>query len=251
MFRLGAGERVRRAAQFLAAGAVILHFAGLIAQTASSGALPLSGLGPALSSLAFFVGLLAVAVVGLTGEPSMLLPTLPVAVALLGGALLAGFGSLTPSSVAGSGWFLLHTALSLLGLALLAVAVASSVLYLLQHRALKERRFGVIFQFVPPLEQLDRLNRLALAGGFPALTVGIALAVGSALDSVGPAGPHPAHIVWGLVSWAALGLVAAFRVAGRLQGRRAAYATAGLVVGIAVAYLVLTAVFGTGAGRFL
>src|SRR2546422_3008076 len=66
-----------------------------------------------------------------------------------------------------------HVTLSVLGIALLALAFVSAALYLLQFRELKTKRFGQVFQLFPPLERLDRLNYGALAIAFPPLTVGL------------------------------------------------------------------------------
>lgn len=246
----GAGRPVGGLAVWGAAAAVALHFAALVTYGAATGALPVSGLGPALSSLAFLVGLLTLAILWLTREPSIVLVASPLMVGPLAIALLAGFGHVPASPVPEGGWFILHTALSLLGLALLAMAFVAAALYLAQHRELKGRRFGVIFQFVPPLEQLDRLNHLALITGFPALTIGVLLAVGY-LRGAGGLGVELVHLSWGLLSWLVLGCVAALRISGRLRGKRAAYASVGGFAAVALTYLILLVISGEGGSRFL
>ena len=140
-------------AAFTAVGA---HFAALLVYARNTGALPLSGLAPALSSLAFLVGLQALLVLWLTRERAIALVAAPLIAVLLVAALSAGFGATAPGASSRGGWFVLHVGASLLGLALIAVAFAASALYLLQHRELKARRFGAVFQVFPPLEQLDR-----------------------------------------------------------------------------------------------
>lgn len=234
----------------LAAAAVAAHFVALVGYAHVAGTLPLAGLGPSLSSLAFLVGLLVLATLWLTREPSFVLVALPLVVAPLAVAVLGEAAPAAAAPAALGPWFDLHVAASLLGLALLAVAFVAAALYVLQHRALKQRRFGVIFQFFPPLEQLDRLNHLALLAGFPALTVGILLAVGVAGRAGEGLGVSPAHLGWGLASWAVLGGVAVLRFLGRLRGRRAALASIAGFLLIAAAYLVLLAT-GGGQARFL
>lgn len=248
--RLG-GRPVAGLALWGAAGAVALHFAALVVYGTAAGALPVSGLGPALSSLAFLVGLLTLAILWLTREPSIVLVASPLVIAPLGIALLAGFGRVPASPAPEGGWFILHTAFSLLGLALLAMAFVAAALYVLQHRELKGRRFGVIFQFVPPLEHLDRLNHLALLTGFPALTIGVLLAVGYLRGAGGGIGVEAAHLGWGLLSWLVLGCVAALRMTGRLRGKRAAYASIGGFAAVALTYLILLVISGEGGSRFL
>lgn len=234
----------------LAIAAVAAHFVALVGYARVAGALPLAGLGPSLSSLAFLFGLLVLATLWLTREPSFALVALPLVVGPLGVAVLGEFAPVRAAPAPMGAWFDLHVASSLLGLALLAVAFVAAALYVLQHRALKQRRFGVIFQFFPPLEQLDRLNHLALLAGFPALTAGILLAVGVASRAGTGLGVTPAHLGWGLASWAVLGGIAVLRLLGRLRGRRAAVASIGGFLVIAAAYLLLLAT-GGGEARFL
>jgi ABC-type uncharacterized transport system permease subunit len=141
----------------------------------------------------------------------------------------------------------LHVAASLLGLALMAVAFAAAALYLLQHRELKQRRFGAAFQFLPPLEQLDRLNHLALVVGFPVLTLGVILAARNIGDFTGGAA---VHLGWGLLAWLVLGGIAAARMRGWLVGRRAAQVSIFGFAAVAATYLVLVA-FSGGGSRFI
>lgn len=242
---------VRGAPALVAAcAAVALHFAALLAYARNTGALPLSGLAPALSSLAFLVGLLALLVLWLTRERAMALVAAPLVIVLLLAALSAGFGTTSQEAPSRSSWFVLHVGASLLGLALIAVAFAASALYLLQHRELKARHFGPIFQVFPPLQQLDRINYIALVLGFPTLTLGVVLGAGYLGLEAGIGLIGPAHLGVGLGAWVVLGTMAGLRLAGRLRGRRAALGSITGFVLIAASYTAL-AVLQHGFRRFL
>lgn len=232
----------------LTGAAGVAHFAGLIAYVRAFGALPLTGFAPSVSSLAFLLGLLALGIQWLTRENAIVLVAGPLIAGAMTAALVSGFGP-APDGPRGEGtWFVIHAGASLLGLALMAVSFAAAALYLVQHRVLKRREFGVLFQFLPPLEQLDRLNHLALVIGFPVLTVGVVLAAGY-LGQSASTGTRAAHLGWGLLSWAILGAIAALRFRGALTGRRAAKASVLGFSAVATIYLVLV-VLGSG-GRFL
>lgn len=222
-----------------ASAAVTLHFAALLAYARSTGAVPLAGVAPALSSFAFLIGLLALLVLWLTRERAIALVAAPLVVLLLAASLSTGFGPIPPEAVPRGAWFMLHVGTSLLGLALLAVAFAASALYLLQHRELKARRFGAVFQVFPPLEQLDRLNYFALVLGFPTLTLGVVLGAGYFGLEVGVRTIGPAHLAVGLSAWAMLGAIAGLRLAGRLRGRRAAVGSIAGFVLVAAGYATL------------
>lgn len=222
-----------------ASTAVVLHFAALLAYARSTGAVPLAGVAAALSSFAFLIGLLGLLVLWLTRERAIALVASPLVCLLLVASLVTGFGPVAPDVVPRGTWFMLHVGTSLLGLALLAVAFAASALYLLQHRELKARRFGAVFQVFPPLEQLDRLNYIALVLGFPMLTLGVVLGAGYFGLEVGVRAMGPAHLAVGLSAWALLGTIAGLRLAGRLRGRRAAVGSIAGFVLVTAGYVTL------------
>jgi ABC-type uncharacterized transport system permease subunit len=234
----------------LTGAAVAVHFVALLTYARAFGALPLAGFAPALSSLAFLLGLLTLAVEWLTRESAIAAVVGPLVVLVMIVALASGFGPTPAAPVRDGSWFVLHVAASLLGLALMAVAFAAAALYLLQHRELKQRRFGAAFQFLPPLEQLDRLNHLALVIGFPVLTVGVILAARYVGDFSNTGGDMAAHLGWGLLSWLVLGGIAAARVRGHLSGRRAAQISILGFAAVAATYLVIVALSG-GGSRFI
>lgn len=229
--------------------AAAVHLAALVSYAKAFGTLPLLGLAPALSSLAFMVALLALAIAGVKGESTITLMTVPMIVVLIGIGLTVGFGEVDAPSREGP-WFPLHAAASLLGVAALGVAVVVSGLYIAQFRALKGRKFGAVFQLFPPLEDLDRINFVALVSGFPILTVGIGLAVATMDRSSEALAERASHLGWGIFAWALFGSVAGARALGWLRAKRAAWASILGFVALTILFLLLRSFAGTGA-RFL
>jgi ABC-type transport system involved in cytochrome c biogenesis permease subunit len=208
------------------------------------------GLGPALSMLAFCLVLLQLASERLLRGSAVAFFAGPLATGLVGLALLSGLAPGAETGVSRSAWFVLHVALSALGLALMALAFIAAALYLLQFRELKARRFGQVFQLFPPLERLDQLNRFALVAGFPALTIGVLLALGYGAQVSGGLHAAKAQIVWGIFTWAVLAWAVWVRVVWHWAGRRAAVAS---VAGFCAVLLVYVALKLTqpGVERFL
>ena len=231
--------------------AIALPCAGASAQVVAVSQLTLVGLGPALSMLALCLVLLQLASERLLRGSAVSFFAAPVATGLLGLAILSG---LTPDASPAPGrntWFVLHVVLSVLGVALMALAFIAAALYLLQFRELKARRFGQIFQLFPPLERLDQLNRFALVAGFPALTLGVLLALGYGARFSGD-GLHlaKAQLVWGIFTWGVLAWAVWVRVVRHWAGRRAAFAS---IAGFAAVILVYVALklAQPGVERFL
>lgn len=233
------GRRLPPLTVALLAAGLVVHGMALATFTVQWNELPLVGLGPSLSTLAFLIGLgtLAAAVPGHASTVGLLL--LPVVIVLGGVATAVGvMPQGEPTHFRGI-WFVLHVVFAFLGYAGLTVAAAAGLMYLLQFRELKSKHFGAIFRFFPPLETLDRLGRLGILFGFPFLTVSVV--VGWAWTTRFHAADLPGSpkLVWVIVSWMVfLGAMAARAGGGRPSRRGAVASVVGFVV-VVVVYLVL------------
>jgi ABC-type uncharacterized transport system permease subunit len=229
---------------------IAIPCAGAAVHVVAVSQLTLVGLGPALSMLALCLVLLQLASERLLRGSAVSFFAAPVATGLVGLAILSGLAPGAETVGAQNAWFVLHVALSALGVALMALAFIAAALYLLQFRELKARRFGQIFQLFPPLERLDQLNRFALVTGFPALTLGVLLALGYGAQFSGGLHVAKAQIVWGIFTWVVLGWAVWVRLVRHWAGRRAALAS---IAGFSAVLLVYVALKLTqpGAERFL
>jgi len=70
-------------------------------------------------------------------------------------------------------WLPIHAGVALMAYGFLALAFCGGVMYLLQEREIKKKRFGLFYSRLPSLESLDSLNRHCLTVGFPLMTLGI------------------------------------------------------------------------------
>jgi len=66
-----------------------------------------------------------------------------------------------------------HVVAAILALALFGIAFGVSVMYLLQEREVKGKRFGALFSRLPSLEALDQLNQRLVRAGFAVFTVAL------------------------------------------------------------------------------
>lgn len=158
---------------------------------------------------------------------------MPVALIMLVAARLSPVGeSVEELSVLGR----VHISLATIGVGVFALASALSAIYLLEDRALKQKKFsGLAFKDKgAPLESLDRLAHRLVWVGFPIFTVAIVLGAiwvsrrGASLDRL----EYPlAAVTW----FAFAGLLVGRQVYG-WRGRRAARFT---LIGFAAALAVL------------
>lgn len=249
-------RRLPGIATWTTAVAALAHCGALLAYWSRWNELPLVGLGPSLSVLALLIGLgsLAVATLGRTGPLGLVL--VPVVAALVGVSAAVGVEpSGEPLAFRGI-WFSLHVVLALLGYTALTVAFAAGLMYLMQFRELKNKHFGAIFRFFPPLDTLDRMGKRALVAGLltltPALVVGWAWAERfwrPATPGNPPVTATP-QVIWGVLTWVLLVAALLSRAGGGRRGYRGALASVVAFVVVVLAYVALRT-GAPGAGGFL
>lgn len=242
-------RRVALGSLVFVTAAVIAHGAALAVYTGTFGELPLVGLAPSLSTLAFLIGGLQVATSGLREARPLGLVLAPLAALFTGIALILGFAPAGEPLAFRGAWFGLHVVLAFIGYAGLAVAFAAGLLFLLQLRTLEGKRFGRIFRFFPSLDATDRLGRLALLVGFPALTLALLLGWAWTVRFEGAINAGDPHVLWAVITWVIFLAALAVRWREPGRGRMAALAS---VIGFVVIVISFVALRLTMVGgRFL
>lgn len=140
-------------------------------------------------------------------------------------------------------WF--HVTLSMLGTVGFAVAFVAGVMYLIQDRLLKSKRFNVLYAKLPALDYLDHLNQQSIVLGFPLLTLGIVTGAISAEFARGSYVSWNPEQVWALVTWLFYFVVLLGRLTVGWRAKRAAYLT---VIGFGCVILTLVGVVLKGHG---
>lgn len=226
--------------------AVAVHLAGLVAFIVARGTLPLVGLGPASSTLAFLIGSVTLAASFRSESRPATLFLLPPLLLLLGESLLVGIEPAVRQTAFRGPWFVFHVGSIFAGYAALLLASAAAIMYLLQFRSLKRKEFGSVFRFFPSLEALDRLNRIGLVFGLPTFTLGLVAGWGWTLTygGGGLAFGNP-EVVLGVVTWLAYLVAGAVRSIPAGRGDRAAVASTLAFFVTAAAFVVLRLTAGS------
>jgi ABC-type uncharacterized transport system permease subunit len=136
-----------------------------------------------------------------------------------------------------------HIALASFGVSVFGLATAVAVLYLVEERQLKRRKFSSIVRKGPALETLDNLGHRCVQVGFPIFTVAMIAGAwwGTRLD----AGLRPEYVIAG-VAWVAFAALLIARVTAGWRGRRAALLT---IVGFTASLVVLGVYLARSAGQ--
>jgi cytochrome c-type biogenesis protein CcsB len=139
----------------------------------------------------------------------------------------------------------LHVTLSILGTVGFAVAFVAGLMYLIQERLLKSKRFNVLYAKLPPLDFLDHLNQQSIVLGFPLLTLGIIAGAMSAEFARGSYLNWNPEQTWALVTWMFYFIVLVGRLTVGWRAKRAAYLT---IIGFAGVVLTFIGVILKGHG---
>lgn len=135
-----------------------------------------------------------------------------------------------------SNWLPIHASIALAADAFLALAFCGGIMYLLQEREIKRRRFGIFYERLPSLEALDNLNQHCLAIGFPLLTLGIITGSIWAKQAWGAYWQWDPKETWSLITWLLYAALLHFRFTMGWRRRRAAIMS---VIGFAAALFTL------------
>ncbi len=238
---------VRGVIVLLALG-VAAHATALLVFVARMGQLPVTGLGPSLSFAGILLAITLLVVEVVARDVSLTLVAAPMAaIATVCANLLGLTPGMDPGGARGA-WLVAHIALSFAGIAAFGTAAVAGVLYLVERRELKSRRFGAIYRIFPPLQTLDRVNHIGAVVGWIGLTVGVVLAVSYSLHYRDVSAPK---LVWALGAWLAVTTVALGRVLGGWQARRAAIYSSVSFAAVVVLYLAVRITESNAGGRFL
>lgn len=171
------GPRVERLATPLGWAVVLIHGTYLALSTVAFRHVPTANTWESLSFIAFALALVYMVLEWRLGERST--GVFLLAVSLLFQTLSSAFITHTRDvpDILRSPMFAVHVTAALMGYVALAVSAVYGVMYLIQYRQLKEKNAGLLFQRLPNLETLSRLNIGALGFGWLGLTVAIVAGV--------------------------------------------------------------------------
>jgi ABC-type uncharacterized transport system permease subunit len=148
-----------------------------------------------------------------------------------------------PSEGVRHSWLVAHIAALLMAYVALCFSLLASVLYLVQERWIKSKHkpgedsSWLPFDWLPPLDTLERIAHATLEFGFPCITVG--LVIGSVLAQATPLGAAyflDPKVIASFAMWVIYVTLLFVRRSAGLRGRRAVYLSG-------VVFLVMLAVF--------
>jgi len=208
----------------------LCHTLALLLETVAQGFFPVGSFGAALSLFSW--ALITTFLILTWRYPVKVLGAMapPLAALLLSGSLILP----RPPEIAPilqSFWLSFHIVAALLGNATFALAFLGGILYLVQERQIKNKKFGFFYKRLPSLETLDALNYYCINIGFVLLTLGIISGSLYAQYTLGTFWQWDPKETMTLVAWLLYAGLLHERLAKGWRGRRAALlAIAGFAV---------------------
>jgi len=225
------------------------------------------GYGEIESILGLLIAGIFLAIGGIYGTVSFGVFALPASFLLVFVPALGANRYTFPSPGVKMGWLVVHIAFLLAAYASLAFSMVASFLYLVQERRLKSphlvmagvghgsaqsppftkghERIGrprpfsqalTNWEFLPPLDTLERIAHATLLFGFPCMTLGLLVGSLLAQESVGPAYFFDPKVLLSFVMWVLYVVLLYIRRSAGLRGRRAAYLSSAVFVVILIVW---------------
>ncbi len=215
-------ETAERLGFWVLTGGFVVHCITLVVRYVESGYAPLTNLHESLSFFAWaLVGIFLL--VELRYRMAVLgafACSLALAAMIISGISPKEVNELNP--MLDSWWLPVHVTLAFLGNAIFAVSFGAAVMYLLQERMLKSKKFTAFYHRLPSLEALDDLNYKCLSFGFPAMTMGIISGAVWAEAAWGTYWSWDPKQTWALITWFLYAALLHGRLNVGWRGRRAA-----------------------------
>ena len=219
---VGRKEKLGQIARFTLIGGALVQLVGFIAEFVRVGHTPVTNMH---ESLAFSAWCLVV--LYLFFDLRYRLSVMGAFSSVLAVITMLGSG-IAPKAVEplnpalNSWWFPLHVTFAFLGNAAFALAFGAGVMYLLQDKMLKSKRFSTLYYRLPSLDTLDNINYRALSLGFPLMTLGIITGAAWAESVWGTYWSWDPKETWALMTWFVYAALLHGRLSIGWRGRRAA-----------------------------
>ncbi|MCX8084825.1 MAG: cytochrome c biogenesis protein [Calditerrivibrio sp.] len=144
---------------------------------------PLRGLADIFAILIFVIGFSSFLLSIKNKKPGIYIFTMPIII-ILGIASFAHSSIIIHRAYVQGLWLFIHLPFTIAGTALFALSALFGILYFIQEIQLKRKRFGLLYNFLPSIDMLNKINKNTMLIGFLFFTVGLL-----------------SGFIWGLYEW--------------------------------------------------
>jgi len=208
-----------------------LHFAALCIKTVDLGSLPVTNLQQNLSFAAFALAGVFVFLQNRLNLRILGVFTSPLIVLAMTAALIVPKTEPVHNTVLKGFWLIAHIVLIFAGEAALAIACGAGILYLIQEKAIKNKKRGFFYKRLPSLDLLDSTSYSCIVVGFTLLTFGLITGLVYAKYIWGQFWSWDPKEIWSAGTWLIYAALLHGRLTSGWRGKRSALFT---IIGFAV-----------------
>ncbi len=219
---IGKQQRAGQVGRWVLLLGIVLHATCFGVRHSTAGGVPVTSLHESLSFFAWCLVLLFL-LLDLRFRLSVMGAfAAPLAFGLMVASALSPHIVVQINPVLKSWLFPVHITFAFLGSAAFALSFGAGVMYLIQNRMLKSKRFTGIYQMLPSLDTLDKVNYTCLSIGFPLMTLGIISGAFWANTAWGTYWRWDPKETWALITWFLYAALLHGRLTIGWRGRKAA-----------------------------
>jgi len=134
-------------------------------------------------------------------RPSIGLFVFPLSILFLLISRFSAASDVHVSNVVTSFWLYVHLPFTIIGTAFFMLSTISGLMFFIQERQLKKKKFGLIFHRFPPLDTIDKLNNTTLYLGFYTFTIGLIAGLVWMFYSSGRINFFSPKLVFAIITW--------------------------------------------------
>ncbi len=134
-------------------------------------------------------------------------------------------------------WRYGHLPFVILGTTFFIASFLSAVMYFIQERQLKGKKFGMVFQRFPPLDTINKINSTTLKLGFYFYTIGAVLGFAWMADGGFESLLASSKIIFSMVTWVVFAVIMGLKRWKGLSPRRMAFFTIAGFLCVLVTYI--------------
>lgn len=201
------------------------HFTGICISTVITGTLPAYNLQQTL-----YIAALALSGTFIVLNQKVNLKILglfasPLIVIMMSAALMVHQTPPAKASFLKGFWLVSHIVMIFTGEAALALACGAGILYLIQERAIKDKKRGFFYKRLPSLDHLDNTSYTSVVIGFTMLTGGLITGLVYAKSVWGTFWSWDPKEIWSAVTWLIYAALLHGRLTSGWRGRKSAIMT--------------------------
>jgi len=165
------GEKYLKLANIFAVIAVLVNLSHILLRWWQLSAFPANDMKDIFAMIIFFIGLIAIYLSFKMKKANIYIFIMPIIVIL--GFVAFAHSAIIIRKTLSSFWLMVHLPFTIFGTALFFVSALFGILYFLQEIQIKKKHFGFLYNILPSIDLLNRINQDTMLSGFMLFTMGL------------------------------------------------------------------------------